>query len=136
MTMITLLPPNSSEQIFPLRAAFTATMPPTSVEPVNDTSRTPGCSVNGAPAPSPVPMTTLITPAGTPASSAALTRLIVERGVSSAGLMTSVSPQTRAGIIFQDGIAIGKFHGVISEQIPTGWRTHNAIFSGNSEGAV
>ena len=37
----------------------------------------------------------------------------VESGVSWAGLITQVLPQTSAGNSFQDGIAIGKFHGVI-----------------------
>ena len=35
-------------------------------------------------------------------------------GVSSAGLSTTVLPPTSAGAIFQAGMAIGKFHGVIS----------------------
>ena len=46
-----------------------------------------------------------------PASSHDLTRLIVESGTSSPDLITTVLPQTRAGISFQDGIAIGKLNG-------------------------
>jgi hypothetical protein len=42
----------------------------------------------------------------------------------------------RAGIIFQEGIAIGKFQGVISEQIPIGCLTHIAILLGSSDGVV
>src|SRR5262245_56777177 len=136
MTMITFFPPISSEQILSVRAAFPATIRPVSVEPVNETRRTPGCVVIGSPASTPVPVTILITPGGRPAASAAFTKLIVESGVSSAGLMTSVLPQINAGIIFHEGIAIGKFQGVISEQMPTGWRTHIASLSGNSEGVV
>ena len=41
-----------------------------------------------------------------------------ESGVSEAGLKTTVLPRTRAGMIFHDGIAIGKFHGVIIAQMP------------------
>ena len=37
-----------------------------------------------------------------------------------AGLKTTVLPQTSAGAIFQLGIAIGKFHGVIAPTTPTG----------------
>ena len=48
-----------------------------------------------------------------PASSRILTKLSAESGVSVAGLKTTVLPQTSAGMIFHDGIAIGKFHGVM-----------------------
>ena len=50
--------------------------------------------------------------------------------------MTTVLPQTSAGISFQEGIAIGKFQGVINPQSPTGWRTHIANLSGISAGVV
>ena len=43
-----------------------------------------------------------------------MTKLSADSGVSVAGLNTTVLPQTSAGTIFQDGIAIGKFHGVIT----------------------
>ena len=46
-------------------------------------------------------------------------------GVSVAGLKTTVLPQTSAGAIFQDGIAIGKFHGVITPTTPIGIRTRH-----------
>src|SRR5260370_33645228 len=84
----------------------------------------------------PRPITRLTTPGGTPASSHALTRLYVESGVSSAGLMTTVLPQTSAGINFQEGIAIGKFQGVIKPHRPTGCRTHIANLFGISAGVV
>jgi len=41
-------------------------------------------------------------------------------GVSVAGLNTTVLPETRAGAIFQIGIAMGKFHGVMIPTGPTG----------------
>ena len=44
-------------------------------------------------------------------------------GVSVAGLKTTVFPATSAGVIFQDGIAIGKFQGVITPMTPIGFRT-------------
>ena len=46
-------------------------------------------------------------------------------GVSVAGLKTTVLPQTSAGAIFHDGIAIGKFHGVITPTTPIGMRTRH-----------
>ena len=56
--------------------------------------------------------------------------------MSCAGLMTQVLPQTSAGKSFQDGMAMGKFHGVIMAQTPTGWRMAMANLLGNSEGVV
>src|SRR5215469_16502586 len=76
------------------------------------------------------------TPRGMPASTSTRTRLKVESGVSCAGLMTQVLPQTIAGSSFQEGIAMGKFHGVIMPQMPMGWRTAIANLLGNSEGVV
>ena len=80
---------------------------------------------------------------GTPASSSTSTKLIAESGVSVAGLNTTVLPQTSAGTIFHEGIAIGKFHGVITERrraagAPT-WRTCRAARtarSGRTGGAL
>jgi hypothetical protein len=50
--------------------------------------------------------------------------------------MTTVLPHTRAGMSFHEGMAIGKFHGVMRPQTPTGWRTHMANLSGISAGVV
>ena len=43
-------------------------------------------------------------------------------GVSEAGFMTTVLPKASAGALFHAGIAIGKFHGVISPNTPSGSR--------------
>ena len=111
-------------------------MRPTSVEPVNDTTRTSSAGVIAVPTSSPPPVTRLTTPCGMPASSRILTKLTAESGVSVAGLNTTVLPQTSAGMIFHDGMAIGKFHGVITAQTPSGWRTDIANLSRSSEGTV
>ena len=50
------------------------------------------------------------------------------------GLKTTVLPVTRAGIIFQHGIAIGKFQGVMIPATPIGWRMLIAHLSGSSDG--
>ena len=136
MTMITFLPPISRCTFLNEGAAFTDTVRPTSVEPVNDTTRTASAVVIAVPTASPPPVTRLTTPLGTPASARILTKLTAESGVSVAGLNTTVLPQTSAGMIFQDGMAIGKFHGVITAQTPTGWRTDIANLSWSSEGTV
>src|SRR6185369_13263206 len=102
------------------------TIRPTAVDPVSEIARTSGCSVSGVPTAELVPAITLITPFGRPASTSARTKLKVESGVSCAGLITQVLPAIMAGNSFHDGIAIGKFHGVIMPQTPMGWRTHIA----------
>src|SRR5581483_2646038 len=130
------LPPSSSEQCLKLFAEVVPIVRPTALDPVNETARTSGFSSNGAPASAPNPVTMLITPFGTPASVRTRTRLNVERGVSCAGLITHVLPHTSAGSSFQEGIAMGKFHGVIMAQTPSGWRTAIANLFGNSEGVV
>src|SRR5215475_2228392 len=111
-------------------------MRPTSLDPVKDTARTPGCETSGAPASGPYPVTILTTPLGRPASMSVWTRLNVESGVSSAGLMTHVLPQTSAGKSFHEGIAMGKFHGAIMPQTPTGMRTDMANLDFSSDGVV
>ena len=52
----------------------------------------------------------------------------------STGLKTTVLPATSAGIIFQHGIAIGKFQGVMIPAMPIGWRMLIAHLSGSSDG--
>ncbi len=39
-------------------------------------------------------------------------------------------------MIFQAGMAMGKFQGVMAATTPIGWRTHMANLSGSSEGVV
>src|ERR1700680_340764 len=122
-TIIGFLPPSSNEQCLKVLAAVVPTMRPTVDDPVNDTARTSGCSNSGAPASGPNPVTTLTTPFGNPASVRTRTRLNVDRGVSCAGLITQVLPQTSAGKSFHEGIAMGKFHGAIIPQTPSGCPT-------------
>src|SRR5690606_22409513 len=102
----------------------------------NEISRTSLCSTNALPASSPLPLIRFTTPAGIPACSHAFTRLSVESGTSSPDLITTVLPQTSAGISFHEGIAIGKVNGVLRPQIPTGCRTHIANLLGISAGVV
>src|SRR5207253_2518085 len=113
-----------------------ATRLPTSVEPVNEITFTSGWRISGSPTRLPLPVTMFTTPVGRPASSRHCTRLKTESGVSEAGLITTVLPAISAGRIFHDGIAIGKFHGVISPQTPSGMRTDIWNLFGISEGVV
>src|SRR3954468_19113111 len=119
-TIMGFFPPSSSEQCLKLLAAVVPMVFPTALDPVNEIARTSGCSSSGAPASGPNPLTMFTTPLGTPASASTRTRLNVESGVSCAGLITQVLPQTSAGRSFHDGIAMGKFHGAIIPQTPSG----------------
>ena len=73
-------------------AALTMSLP-TSVEPVNATLSTSGCSAKAAPAVSPKPVTMLTTPSGMPASAISSPRRSAVSGVCSAGFRTACSPR-------------------------------------------
>ena len=60
------------------------------------------------------------TPGGSPASANTSTNRSAQAGVSWAGLKTTAFPAMIAGKIFQDGMAIGKFHGVTHPTTPNG----------------
>src|SRR4051794_12197457 len=135
MIMTTFLPPISRWTFLNVGAAARLTWRPTLVDPVNDTTATRGSVVIAVPT-SASPVIMLTTPRGMPASIRTLTKLCAESGVFEDGLKTTVLPQTSAGMIFHDGIAIGKFHGVMIEQTPSGWRTDMANLLRSSEGTV
>ena len=59
-------------------------------------------------------VSTLRTPAGSPASSRIFASASIDSGVCCAGLITIVQPAAIAGPILRVPIAIGKFHGVIA----------------------
>ncbi len=121
-TTLADLPPSSSVTRLIVPAAAAAIDAPTSVEPVNATLPTAGCSTSRWPTVRPGPTTTFTTPSGTPASRAISAKRSAVSGVSSAGLSTTVLPAASAGASFQAAIASGKFHGVISATTPIGSR--------------
>ena len=57
-------------------------------------------------------------------------------GVSEAGLKTTALPAMTAGKIFHEGIAIGKFQGVMQATMPRGTRTVIAHLLRSSDGTV
>jgi len=69
-----------------------------------------------------IPVRRLSTPSGRPASSSASASRMAHSGVMSDGLKTTVLPNASAGAIFHAGMAIGKFHGVITQTTPSGSR--------------
>ena len=96
---------------------------PISVEPVKEMPLTNGLSTKALPTEAPGPVTMFITPGGSPASSNTSISLTALQGVADAGLKTMVLPQIKAGAIFQAGMAMGKFHGVMIATTPKGRRT-------------
>src|SRR6266568_3903852 len=70
----------------------------------------------------PGPGSTESTPGGRPACIKISASDSTERGVSWAGLTTTVLPQARAGAIFQEAMTRGKFQGVMRAHTPTGSR--------------
>src|SRR3954453_7140639 len=129
------LPPSSIEQLTTWSAASFSRIRQTSVDPVKDSLRTrASCSIAETTAPERRAGTTLTTPAGTPASSRILPISRAVSGGSDAGLSTTGQPAARAGPILRGAIAAGKFHGVTSTAIPTGWRTTRIRFA--PDGAV
>ncbi len=136
MTTTPFLPPSSSETRLSRRAARCAIDLPVSEWPVNEMTWTSGDSTIGSPTSLPDPVTRLTTPGGKPASAMSSTSRTAQWGVSLAGLNTTVFPVTSAGIVFQHGMAIGKFQGVMIPAIPIGWRMLIAHLSGSSEGTV
>ena len=136
MTMIAFLPPSSRWTCFSRSAAASSTLTPVSREPVSVMTGTSGCFTRRSPTAPPPPWTMLTTPSGTPASARSSTKRCPSAGVSVAGLKTTVFPETSAGAIFQDGIAIGKFHGVMTPMTPIGIRTDIWNLFGSSDGVV
>src|SRR5690606_29940519 len=115
------LPPNSKDSFFKVEPDCAIKMRPTSVEPVNVSLAMFGwvhrCSpkifecVLGI---------TCITCAGILASLASCAKANALKGVSLAGLHTTVQPAAKAGAIFLASIALGKFQGVIQAATPIG----------------
>src|SRR5688572_33032045 len=134
--MIAFLPPISSETFLLYLPAAAAIARPVAVEPVNESTRTPGCSTSALPTSAPGAMIRLKTPGGKPASSNTFTNAAEMAGVSGEGFQMIVFPATNAGKIFHEGTAIGKFHGVISPTTPAGSRTAMPNLLDISTGAV
>jgi hypothetical protein len=121
--MFGLFPPSSSEIFFTFAEASRMISWPVVVSPVNATLPMPGCAAIDAPTVPPGPVTTLSTPAGTPASSASSPSRIAVRGVYEAGFRIAALPAASAGATFQAAMSSGKFHGTISPTTPIGSRS-------------
>ena len=79
-------------------------------------------------------MTRLNAPAGRPARLMISDNAQAQPGVDLRGLEHDGVSVGRAGAIFQDGIAIGKFQGVMSATTPIGSRVTSTVTPGRTEG--
>jgi hypothetical protein len=100
-TMLGLLPPSSSVTGTIFSAASLRTIMPVGTLPVTTTPAVAFSRTRTGPILAPLPVMTLKTPLGTPASSMHLASLRRERGVSLAGLATTVLPAARAGAMLR-----------------------------------
>ena len=133
-TMLADLPPNSWATRLTLGAAAWATWMPARVEPVNDTMSMPGWPEMAAPTVSPLPLTTLKTPAGRPAASRISVNSMALKGATSLGLSTMVQPAASAGATLMAIWLTGQFQGVMKPQTPMGSLRTRVVprFSSNS----
>jgi hypothetical protein len=111
-------PPSSSETgVMPCAAAARISRP-ARTEPVTVTSDVSGWRTSASPTTVPAPVTTLTTPAGTPACSTMRASASADSGVSSCGLSTIALPAMIAGATLRAKIAAGKFHGTMPATTP------------------
>ena len=106
---------------------------PTPTDPVKLMAWTPEWRTSASPMTLPRPITRLNTPAGIPEREMISASAHAEAGTMSAGLRTTQFPYASAGAAFQAGIAIGKFHGVISPTTPIGSRVISTLMPGRTE---
>ena len=130
-------PPNSNETRLSCALAPAMSRLPTSVDPVKAIFRTPGWSRNTWPITLLLlPVTTLNTPAGSPASAQMRARASADSGVALAGFRTTAQPAARAGAILRVTMVAGKFHGVIAATTPMGCRITHSRFPGTGGGTI
>jgi hypothetical protein len=115
-------PPSSRVTRFRFATAACATLAPVAVDPVNAILSTPGCAASASPVVRSQPVTTLSTPAGSPASCRISANTTVDAGECSDGLTTIVQPAASAGASLKVSSSSGEFHGVIAPTTPTGSR--------------
>ena len=119
------LPPSSSRTGFRLRAARSAMIRPTLVEPVKLMRRTAGWSISApttSPASSGALVTRLTVPGGMPASSSASTISAWVRGQVSEAFSTTVLPQASGVAMARVARITGAFQGAMPSTTPAGSR--------------
>ncbi len=130
------LPPSSRVTRARCDVAPSATSMPVLVEPVNATLSTPGWRTSARPTAGPLPVITLKTPSGIPASVTSLASSSAVTGVWSLGLTTIVQPVASAGASFQVSSSSGEFQGTTAATTPTGTRCVKQTKFGLSDGTL
>ena len=77
----------------------------------------------------PLPVTTLKTPGGRPASAQISAKSKAVKRVYVAGFNTTVLPMAKAGQTFQTSNIRGKFHGTIAPTTPTGFQSAKNFYA-------
>ncbi len=127
--MFGLLPPNSSVTGTMFWLAYCMMSRPVVVSPVNDTFATRLLDASGLPASGPKPLMTLTTPGGSRSAMISIS-FMIDAGVCSAGLSTTVLPAASAGASFHAARVSGKFHGMIWPTTPSGsWKWYAIVSS-------
>src|SRR3989441_8928771 len=112
-------PPSSNETRLSCALAPAMSRLPPSVDPVKAIFRTAGWSRNTWPITLLLlPVTTLNTPAGSPASAQMRARASAVSGVALAGFSTTAQPAARAGAILRVTIVAGEIHCVVAAPPP------------------
>jgi hypothetical protein len=114
------LPPSSNWTRFMLPAEALMISRPVAVDPVKVTRSTSMWAARAAPASVPNPVTTLITPGGTPASTRSSAVRSVVSEASSAVLITPVQPVASTPPMVHHMLISGAFHGMMPPTTPTG----------------
>ena len=135
-TTIGFLPPISSWNLAMRATQACAMRWPVATEPVKLIALTRLSSSSTWPTSEPRPITRLNTPGGRPARCRMSAIAQALPGTRSAGLSTTALPKASAGAIFQAGIAMGKFQGVIRPTTPTGSRVTSTPTPGRTEGTT
>ena len=100
-TTMGVWPPSSRISFFRSAAAWRMRCWPTSVEPVKAIMRVSGWVISASPTVELGPVTTLMAPAGNPASPIMAQKSVVASGALRGGLTTTVQPAASAGATFQ-----------------------------------
>jgi hypothetical protein len=114
------LPPSSRLQGTRLAPAARAMTRAVGTDPVKEIRANRLSETSCAPVTAPVPCTTLNTPGGRPAASAASARMEQLSGAHSGGFTTTVLPEASAGPTFHVVSIRGEFHGVMIAHMPAG----------------
>ena len=92
--------------------------------------------ISFSPTLAPAPMTKLNSPAGISCFAIISVNRTALAGVRFAGFQMTALPKAKAGAIFQEAVAVGKFQGLMTVTTPMGSRRTSISTPGRTESAV